>query len=72
MAEAEDKLGGVELKLAEVVSLNLAQADEIVDLKAALKHAKISGTTRALRMLRTPWSLLSTKPGLMGSRRGGW
>ena len=40
MAEAEDKLGGVELKLAEVASLNLAQADEIVDLKAALEACK--------------------------------
>lgn len=37
MAEAEYRLGGVELKLAEVASLNLAQVNEIVDLKAALK-----------------------------------
>ena len=37
LAEAEYRLGGVELKLAEVASLNLAQVNEIVDLKAALK-----------------------------------
>ena len=36
LANVEDKLGGIELKLAEVKSLTLAQADEIVDLKAAL------------------------------------
>ena len=32
----EVKLGSVELKLAETESLNLDQADEIADLKAAL------------------------------------
>ena len=37
LAEAEDKLGAVELKLVEVASLNLAQADKIVDLKVALE-----------------------------------
>ena len=37
LAEAEDKLGAIVLKLAEAASLNLAQADEIADLKAALK-----------------------------------
>ena len=37
LAEAEDKLGGIELKLAEVASLNLAQANEIADLKVALE-----------------------------------
>ena len=30
-------LGGMELKLAEVESLNLAQADEIADLRVALE-----------------------------------
>ena len=34
------KLGGMELKLAEVESLNLAQADEIVDLKVAFEAGK--------------------------------
>ena len=29
LAEVEAKLGGIELKLAEAESLNLAQADEI-------------------------------------------
>ena len=37
LAEVEEKLGGVKLKLAEAASLNLAQADEIVDLKMALE-----------------------------------
>ena len=37
LTEAEDKLGGVELKLVEAASLNLAQADEIADLRVALK-----------------------------------
>ena len=31
------KLGGTELKLAAAKSLNLAQVDEIADLKAALE-----------------------------------
>ena len=31
------KLGGTKLKLAEADSLNLAQADEIADLRAALE-----------------------------------
>lgn len=34
------KLGDTELKLAEAESLNLAQADEIVDLKVALEACK--------------------------------
>ena len=37
LAEAEDKVRAIELKLAEAANLNLAQADEIVDLKAALE-----------------------------------
>ena len=37
LAEMEAKQGGVKLKLAEAESLNLAQADEIADLKAALE-----------------------------------
>ena len=37
LAKAEEKLGGVKLKFAKAASLNLAQADEIVDLKATLK-----------------------------------
>ena len=36
-AEVESRLEGVELKLAEANSLNLAQADQIVDLKASLE-----------------------------------
>ena len=37
LIEMEVKLGGMELKLAEVESLNLAQADEITDLKTTLE-----------------------------------
>ena len=37
LTEMEVKLGGMELKLAEVESLNLAQADEITDLKTTLE-----------------------------------
>ena len=33
----EAKLGGIELKLAKAESLNLAQVDEIADLKAAFE-----------------------------------
>ena len=40
LAEAEERLGGVELKLAKAASLNLAQVDEIANLKAALKACK--------------------------------
>lgn len=35
--ELEMKLGGTELKLAEAKSLNLAQADEIANLKVTLE-----------------------------------
>ena len=37
LAEAEDRLEGIKLKLVEVVSLNLAQVDQIADLKAAFE-----------------------------------
>ena len=37
LAEAEDKVRAIKLKLAEAANLNLAQADEIADLKAALE-----------------------------------
>lgn len=37
LTKMDVKLGGTELKLAEVESLNLAQVDEIADLKAALE-----------------------------------
>ena len=36
LIEMDVKLGSTELKLAEVESLNLAQVDEIANLKAAL------------------------------------
>ena len=36
-AEVESRLEGIELKLAKANSLNLAQADQIVDLKVALE-----------------------------------
>ena len=35
--EVEVNLGSAELKLAEVESLNLSQADELADLKTALE-----------------------------------
>ena len=38
--ELEMKLGGIELKLAKAERLNLAQADELVDLKVALEACK--------------------------------
>lgn len=37
LAEVEDWLGCIKLKLAEAASLNLAQADQIADLKANLE-----------------------------------
>ena len=37
LAKAEDKVRAIELKLAEAANLNLAQTDEIADLKAALE-----------------------------------
>ena len=37
LVEAEYKMEGVELKLAEVTSLNLTQVNKIADLKAALE-----------------------------------
>lgn len=37
LTELDVKLSGIELKLAEAESLNLAQANEIADLKAALE-----------------------------------
>ena len=37
MAEAEDRLGGIELKLVEATSLKLAQADQIAKLKTAFE-----------------------------------
>lgn len=40
LTETEVKLGSIELKLAEAESLNLAQADTIVDLKATLEACK--------------------------------
>lgn len=37
LIEIEVKLGGTELKLVEMKSLNLVQVDEIANLKAALE-----------------------------------
>ena len=37
LTKMDKKLGGTELKLVKVKSLNLAQADEIADQKAALE-----------------------------------
>lgn len=54
LAEVEDKLGVVELKLAKVASLNLGQANEIANLKATLEACGPSGIMRASQMPRTP------------------
>ena len=43
LVEVEEKLGGVMLKLAQVESLTLTQADEIVNLKVALDAAEEKG-----------------------------
>lgn len=40
LTKLDVKLGDTELKLAEAESLNLAQADEIVDLKVALEACR--------------------------------
>ena len=56
LTELEMKLGGTELKLAEVESLNLAQADELADLKAALEACRINGIMKALLIWKTPRS----------------
>ena len=40
LTEMDTKLGGMELKLAEKESLNLAQVNEVVELKAALEACK--------------------------------
>ena len=69
LAEEEDKLGGVELKLVEAARLNLAQAYEIADLKAALEACESKWYTRASQMPRDSWSLLSIMPGPTGSGR---
>ena len=37
LVEVDDRLGGVELKFTKAASLNLAQADQIADLKVALE-----------------------------------
>ena len=40
LTEMEVKLGGTELKLVKAESLNLAQVDEIADLRATLETCK--------------------------------
>ena len=47
LAESETRLGGMELKLAEDESLNLAHVDEIADQKVALKACENEGFTDA-------------------------
>ena len=72
LAEMDMKLGGMELKLAEAKSLNLAKADEIADLKVALKACKEKWYNGASRTQKISWSPLYIKLGGMGSRRDGW
>ena len=40
LTEMDTKLGGMELMLVEVESLNLAQVNEVAELKAALEACK--------------------------------
>ena len=63
LVETEDRLGGIELKLAKSTSLNLAQA---------LKPTKKNGITKASRMPRNLQSLLSIRHRFMGLRRDSW
>ena len=59
LTKVETKLGEIKLKIAQAESLNLAHAKEVAELTAAFMRT--SGTMKDSRMLRTLWSLLSTK-----------
>ena len=72
LTKMDIKLGGTELKLVEVKSLNLAQADELPTKRRPLKLLKRNGITRDLQMPKTPWNQLSIKHKGMGSRKVGW
>lgn len=63
LIEMDVKLGGTKLKLAEVESLNLAQADKIAELKWYNE-----GFTNVENSVEP----LSIKPGDMDSREDGW
>ena len=43
LAEVQEKLGGIKLKIAQAENLTLTQADEITNLKATLDAAKERG-----------------------------
>ena len=62
LAEAEDRLGGIELKLAEAVSLNLAQANQLADLKAALEACENKWYDEGCREIRGACYLLGVAP----------
>lgn len=69
LADMKARLRGIELKLVEAESLNLAYVENIANLKAARRPVRRSGKTKALWMPKTPWSLSSTKLG-HGFREG--
>ena len=48
LTKMDVKLGSTELKLAEMESLNLAQVDEITDLKAALIACKLENSVEPI------------------------
>ena len=48
LTKMDVKLGSTELKLAEMESLNLAQVDEITDLKAALITCKLENSVEPI------------------------
>ena len=62
LAEAEDWLGGIELKLAEAVSLNLAQANQIADLKVALEACENKWYDEGCREIHGAYYLLGVAP----------
>ena len=62
LTEAEDRLGGIVLKLAEAISLNLAQADQIANLKAALEACKNKWYDEGCREIRRAYYPLGVAP----------
>ena len=70
LTEVEVKLGSAKLKLAEAESLNLAQADEIANLKAALEACEQKWYNEGfvdLKAHRPPSSASRVWGGVVGS-----
>ena len=72
LIEMDTKLGGMELKLAEAESLNLAQVNEVAEPRQPWNLVRINGIMWALQMLRILWNPSFTNRGAMGSAKGGW